>query len=157
MGVRVHHITAYALQKPSDIISLLNSLQHNDILFIDEIHRCKPIVEEVLYVAMEDFAVDMLLPDGKPLRLTLAPFTLIGATTKPEALSVPLKNRFVYKMHFTEYTSQEKQALLADCLERCGITVSSPLLLTRILPYTSSVPREIGNLCKQLADRLCVY
>ena len=77
LDVRVHQITAYALNKPAEIISLLNSLGKNDILFIDELHRLKPIVEEVLYIAMEDFAIDMLMPDGKPLRIDLSPFTLI--------------------------------------------------------------------------------
>lgn len=157
MGVRVHHITAYALQKPADIVSLLNSLQKNDILFIDEIHRCKPVVEEVLYVAMEDYAIDMLLPDWKPLRITLYPFTLIGATTKPEMLSIPLKNRFVYKLHFSEYTTQEKQLLLKNWLTRYWITLSNNSLLTSIEQYCSPVPREIGNLCKQLFDWLHVH
>ena len=157
MHVRVHHITAYALQKPADIVSLLNSLQANDILFIDEIHRCKPVVEEVLYVAMEDYAIDMLLPDGKPLRINLHPFTLIGATTKPEMLSTPLKNRFVYKLHFSEYTSREKQLLLHNWITRYWITLWTPSLLQKIEQYCSPVPREIGNLCKQLFDWLHVH
>lgn len=157
MNVRVHHITAYALQKPADIVSFLNSLQPNDILFIDEIHRCKPVIEEVLYVAMEDYAIDMLLPDGKPLRITLHPFTLIGATTKPEMLSIPLKNRFVYKLHFAEYTSLEKKLLLKNWLQRYWITLWNESLLNTIEQYCSPVPREIGNLCKQLFDRLHVH
>lgn len=157
MGVRVHHITAYALQKPADIVSLLNSLQVNDILFIDEIHRCKPVVEEVLYVAMEDYAIDMLLPDWKPLRITLHPFTLIWATTKPEMLSIPLKNRFVYKLHFTEYTTHEKQLLLKNWLARYWITLWNNSLLHSIEQYCSPVPREIWNLCKQLFDWLHVH
>lgn len=157
MGVRVHHITAYALAKPADIISLLNSLQPHDILFIDELHRCKPIIEEVLYVAMEDFAIDMLLPDGKPLRIDLHPFTLIWATTKPEGLTAPLKNRFVYKLHFMEYTDTEKGIVLKNQLQRLGITLDPPQLIAEMSPYTTAVPREIGNLSKQLLDWLMAH
>ncbi len=157
MGVRVHHITAYALTKPADIISLLNSLQPYDILFIDELHRCKPIIEEVLYVAMEDFAIDMILPDGKPLRINLHPFTLIGATTKPEWLTAPLKNRFVYKLHFMEYTAPEKERLLKNQLARMGIRIEPSVLIATMCTYSTSVPREIGNLSKQLLDWLVAH
>lgn len=157
MQVRVHHITAYALTKPADIISLLNSLQPYDILFIDELHRCKPIIEEVLYVAMEDFAIDMILPDGKPLRINLHPFTLIWATTKPEWLTAPLKNRFVYKLHFMEYTAKEKARLLENQLTRFDITIQPKILIETMCNYSTSVPREIGNLSKQLLDRLTAH
>lgn len=157
MGVRVHHVTAYALTKPADIISLLNSLQPHDILFIDELHRCKPIIEEVLYVAMEDFAIDMILPDGKPLRINLHPFTLVGATTKPEGLAAPLKNRFVYKLHFTAYTAHEKARLLKNQLTRLGIAIQPAELIETMCSYSTSVPREIGNLSKQLLDRLVAH
>lgn len=157
MGVRVHHITAYALAKPADIISLLNSLQPHDILFIDELHRCKAIIEEVLYVAMEDFALDMILPDGKPLRINLHPFTLIWATTKPESLTPPLKNRFVYKLHFMEYSSSEKERLLMNQLNRLSISVEPPFLIETMCSYSTAVPREIGNLSKQLLDRLVAH
>jgi Holliday junction DNA helicase RuvB len=157
MGVRVHHITAYALNKPAEIISLLNSLQKNDILFIDELHRLKPIIEEVLYVAMEDFSIDMLMPDGKPLRLTLHPFTLIGATTKPEALSTPLKNRFVYKLHFQEYSNEEKEEILTFHCNRLAIILEDTQLSQRICSYVTAVPREIGNLSTQLHDWLIAH
>jgi len=157
MGVRVHHITAYALTKPADIISLLNSLQPHDVLFIDELHRCKAVIEEVLYVAMEDFAIDMILPDWKPLRINLHPFTLIGATTKPEWLTAPLKNRFVYKLHFMEYSVPEKSFLLTNQLARFGITIQPIKLIDTMCTYSTSVPREIGNLSKQLLDRLTAH
>jgi holliday junction DNA helicase RuvB len=112
METRVKHITAYAINKPSDMVSLLNTLDTNDILFIDEIHRLRPSVEEVLYIAMEDYAIDMLMPDGTHIRLPLRPFTLIGATTKPESLSIPLKNRFIYDCHFLPYSPSEKEAII---------------------------------------------
>jgi Holliday junction DNA helicase RuvB len=114
MGTRVKHITAYAISKPSDMVSLLNTLDTHDILFIDEIHRLKSSIEEVLYIAMEDYAIDMLMPDGTHIRIPLRPFTLIGATTKPESLTPPLKNRFVYDIHFLPYTPQEKNISSKD-------------------------------------------
>lgn len=99
-NVHCHVITGYAVVKPSDLISVLNALQKGDILFIDEIHRLKPLMEEILYTAMEDNLIDMIMPDGASIRLPVNSFTLIGATTKPENLSAPLKNRFVYKFFF---------------------------------------------------------
>lgn len=157
MQVRVHHITAYALNKPAEIISLLSSMQTGDILFIDELHRLKPVVEEVLYIAMEDFAIDMLMPDGKPLRLALSPFTLIGATTKIEALTPPLKNRFVYKLHFTDYDAEEKEKILNICLQRFGIILTKSYLASEICTYLTSTPREISNTAKQLHDWLTAH
>ena len=112
MWVNFMHITAYAITKPADIISLLQKLQSNDILFIDEIHRIKSNLEEILYIAMEDFRIDIIMPDGTNLDIPVNPFTLIGATTKPEQLSTPLKNRFVYSFHLSDYNLEEKQAIL---------------------------------------------
>ena len=105
-------ITAYAITKPSEIVSILNALEPWDILFIDEIHRLKPNVEEVLYTAMEDFVVDMVMPEWWNIRIPINPFTLIWATTKPEMLSKPMKNRFVYSFHLVEYTDAEKSVII---------------------------------------------
>jgi Holliday junction DNA helicase RuvB len=77
MYTKVKHITAYAINKPSEMVSLLNTLSKHDILFIDEIHRLKPAIEEVLYIAMEDWMIDMLMPDGTHIKLPIYPFTLI--------------------------------------------------------------------------------
>lgn len=122
MNVNMKVITGYAISKPSDLVSLLNSLETNDILFIDEIHRLKPTLEEILYVAMEDRCIDMVLPEGGNLRIPLNPFTLIGATTKMESLSTPLKNRFVYKFHFMDYTAEEIKTIITRYLKLYQIT-----------------------------------
>jgi Holliday junction DNA helicase RuvB len=99
----------------------------------------------------------MILPDGKPLRINLHPFTLIGATTKPEWLTAPLKNRFVYKLHFMEYTAPEKERLLKNQLARMHIRIEPASLISTMCTYSTSVPREIGNLSKQLLDWLVAH
>lgn len=152
-----HQITWYALSKPSEMVSLLNSLQPNDVLFIDEIHRLKAPLEEVLYIAMEDYCIDMIMPDWSSVRLPLHNFTLIGATTKSEALSEPLKNRFIYSFHLAPYTDSEKQQILERYLEKNGLSVDSNETLSEICSFVSSTPREITTLCIQLRDYCIVH
>jgi len=150
-------ITGYALSKPSEMISLLNGLQKNDILFIDEIHRLRASVEEVLYIAMEDYCIDMVLPDWSSVRVPLNEFTLIGATTKPESLSQPLKNRFIYSFHLSPYSTEEKQQIIQYYLDKNEIVTDSPSLTKEIAWYVTSTPREITSLCIQLRDFLIVH
>lgn len=150
---KIHIITGYAISKPADIISVLTAMEENDILFIDEIHRLKPTIEEMLYIAMEDFSIDMVMPDGGNVRLPLKPFTLIWATTKPSSLSQPLKNRFVYNCHFVDYTDEEKLDVVARYLKFYNIT-SENSLTTKIAKKVDSVPREIHNLCVKIRDFL---
>ena len=154
MQSNIKIITGYALSKPSEMISLLNSLGKNDILFIDEIHRLKPSVEEVLYIAMEDYRIDMILPDGWSLSIPLEPFTLIGATTQMEKLSPPLKNRFIYKFHFHDYTPKEKASIIKRYLQVHAITLQNESLLHDISEHLPNVPREIANTCVQIKDYL---
>jgi Holliday junction DNA helicase RuvB len=97
-------------------------------LFIDEIHRLKPNIEEVLYIAMEDFVIDMVMPEGGNVRIPINPFTLIGATTKSESLSQPIKNRFVYHFHFMEYTQKEKETIIKKYLDKYGIITSDEII-----------------------------
>lgn len=156
MGKQIKIITGYALSKPADLISVLNTLQEGDILFIDEIHRLKPTLEEVLYIAMEDFVIDMVMPEWGNVRVPLSPFTLIGATTKLELLSAPLKNRFVYKFHFMEYTAEERMWILQRYLDMYGIRVS-PDVLVELSSKIEGVPREIHNFVIKLRDYLVAH
>lgn len=144
-------VTWYAVSKASELISILNSLEPGDVLFIDEIHRLKPTVEEVLYIAMEDFMIDMVMPEWWSVRIPLNPFTLIWATTKSESLSQPLKNRFVYQFHFMEYTPSEKQSIIKKYLHSHGIKFGNELL-EKISQKSDSVPRNIYNLCVKVRD-----
>ncbi len=149
-------ITWYAIHKPSELISLLNLLQEWDILFIDEIHRLKAPVEEVLYTAMEDNTIDMILPDGHHIKLPIEPFTLIWATTKLESLSEPLKNRFVYQFHMEPYTFEEKKLIIQRYLTLQNIIFSEDIV-TVIADHIANVPRQIANFCHQLKDYLVVH
>ena len=144
-------ITAYAISKPSEIVSILNALEPWDILFIDEIHRLKPNVEEVLYTAMEDFVVDMVMPEWWNIRIPINPFTLIWATTKPEMLSKPMKNRFVYSFHLAEYTDAEKSIIIQRYLRVYDVNYNSSVP-SEIAKKVDSVPREIHNLCIKIRD-----
>ena len=112
LGTNCKLVTAYAISKPADIISLLNILGEGDVLFIDEIHRLNPKIEEMLYTAMEDFVIDMVMPDGGHVKIPVQPFTLVGATTKSDHLSKPLKSRFVYKFNFSDYSDTDKQKIV---------------------------------------------
>ncbi|MFA6256384.1 MAG: AAA family ATPase [Candidatus Absconditabacterales bacterium] len=149
--VNIKAVTGYAITKPSEIISILNTLETGDILFIDEIHRLKPNIEEVLYIAMEDFVIDMVMPEGGNVRIPINAFTLIGATTKSESLSQPIKNRFVYHFHFMEYTPSEKIIIIKKYLDKYGIKTSDNLI-EKICEKVSAVPREIHNLCIKIRD-----
>lgn len=149
--VNIKAVTGYAITKPSEIISILNTLETWDILFIDEIHRLKPNIEEVLYIAMEDFVIDMVMPEGGNVRIPINPFTLIGATTKSESLSQPIKNRFVYHFHFMDYTPTEKEIMIQKYLNKYWIT-SSNEIIKKISDKVWSVPREIHNMCIKIRD-----
>ena len=109
MGVNIKITSGPAIEKPGEMAAILNNLQEGDILFIDEIHRLNRQVEEVLYPAMEDFAIDIMIgkgPTARSIRLDLPKFTLVGATTRAGMLSAPLRDRFgmIHRMEF--YTTQ---------------------------------------------------
>ena len=145
-------ITAYAIEKPADIISVLNQLEEWDILFIDELHRLKPKIEEILYIAMEDFRVDIVMQD-ETTSIPINKFTLIGATNKLENLSDAFKNRFVYKFHLKNYTDQEKEKILAKYLEEFWIKYEKKIL-KNLANKSLPVPREIKNLAIKIRDYL---
>ena len=153
MNTNIKVVTGYALTKPSELVSLLNSLESWDILFIDEIHRIKPTLEEVLYIAMEDFVIDMLMPEWWNIRLPINPFTLVWATTKPESLSQPMKNRFIYHFHFMDYDLEEKKTILDRYLQHYQVNYE-PHLLEKFVQKVASVPREIHNLVIKIRDYL---
>lgn len=157
MNRNIKAITWYAISKPAEIISILNSLEEWDVLFIDEIHRLRPNVEEVLYVAMEDYVIDIVMPDGENMRIPIVPFTLIGATTKSESMTAPLKNRFVYQFHFMDYSTVEKQHIIQTYLDKHQVPLSDKLLLDIIHEKVDSVPREIHNMCIKLRDYIVSY
>ncbi len=110
MGVNIRITSGPAIEKPGDLAALLTNLNENDILFVDEIHRLNRAVEEILYPAMEDYAIDIIIgkgPSANSIRLDLPKFTLIGATTRAGSLSAPLRDRFGVTLRLELYTPQE--------------------------------------------------
>lgn len=154
---KLHMLTGYAINKPAEMVSLLNTVEKDDVVFIDEIHRLKAPIEEVLYIAMEDYAIDMVMPDGNTVKLPVEPFTLIGATTKSESLSEPLKNRFIYTFHLSPYSYEEKKQIVQRYLTLNNMNLAQSSLLETICSFASSTPREITTLCIQLRDYCIVH
>ena len=117
MGVHIKVTSGPAIEKPGDMASILNALQEGDILFIDEIHRLNRQVEEVLYPAMEDFVIDIMIGKGtsaRSVRLDLPRFTLIGATTRAGLLTAPLRDRFGVIQHLEFYSVEELKLIIQD-------------------------------------------
>lgn len=158
MNVGLRVTSGPAIEKQGDLASLLTNLKENDVLFIDEIHRLRPVVEELLYAAMEDYALDIMIGKGvsaRSMRLNLPRFTLIGATTKASLLSSPLRARFGHVFKFEFYTLEElgeivqRSAKLLNCeLERdaCELIAKS----------SRATPRIANRLLRRVRDMAAV-
>src|SRR6187551_1601307 len=110
LGVNLRQTSGPVLEKPGDLAAMLTNLEPNDVLFIDEIHRLSPVIEEILYPAMEDYKIDIMIGEGpaaRSVRLDLPPFTLIGATTRAGMLTNPLRDRFGIVSRLEFYTADE--------------------------------------------------
>ena len=142
------------LDKPSDLAGLLTNLQPNDVLFIDEIHRLNPIVEEYLYSAMEDYKIDIMLdsgPNARTVQIKLNPFTLIGATTRAGMLTSPLRARFGIKCRLEYYDAE----LLTSIVQRSAAILSTPIDETgayEIARRSRGTPRIANNLLRRTRD-----
>ena len=154
MGVRLKTTSGPAIEKPGDMAAILNNLQPSDILFIDEIHRLNRQVEEILYPAMEDFAIDIGIGKGasaKSLRLELPPFTLVGATTRAGMLTAPLRDRFGVINRLEFYTVEELEKIIlrsADVL-KVEIEKEGAMELAR---RSRGTPRLANRLLKRVRD-----
>src|SRR5205085_2593653 len=126
MGAQIRVTSGPAVERAGDLASLLTNLSNGDILFIDEIHRLHRVIEEVLYSAMEDFKLDIMLgkgPSARSLRLDLPKFTLVGATTRTGALAAPLRDRFGMVHRLEYYKPQEIQAIIHRAASILSVTV----------------------------------
>ena len=115
MNSQIRLTTGPAIEKPGDLASILTNLQSGDVLFIDEIHRLRPAIEEVLYSAMEDFVLDIMIgkgPSARSMRIDVKPFTLVGATTKVGSVSAPLRDRFVHNFKLSFYNHIEMTSIV---------------------------------------------
>ena len=146
MGSQIRLTTGPAIEKPGDLASILTNLQEGDVFFIDEIHRLRPAIEEVLYSAMEDFVLDIMIgkgPSARSMRIDVKPFTLVGATTKTGSVSAPLRNRFVHSFKLNFYDTAEMTQIVERSAKILHISIESAAA-HRIASSCRSTPR-IGN------------
>ena len=154
MGSRLKVTSGPAIEKPGEMAAILNNLQEGDVLFVDEIHRLNRQVEEVLYPAMEDFAIDIMLgkeSSARSIRLELPHFTLVGATTRAGLLSAPLRDRFgvVQRMEF--YTPEELRTIILHSAAILGVEIE-PEGAIELAKRSRGTPRLANRLLKRVRD-----
>ena len=154
MGVHMKVTSGPAIEKPGEMAAILNSLQENDVLFVDEIHRLNRQVEEVLYPAMEDYAIDIMIEKGataRSIRLDLPKFTLVGATTRAGLLTAPLRDRFGVVHHLEFYTEQELQTIILHSARVLGVEADEAGAL-EMAKRSRGTPRLANRLLKRVRD-----
>jgi Holliday junction DNA helicase RuvB len=154
MGARLHVTSGPALERAGDLASILTSLEANDVLFIDEIHRLSPVVEEILYPALEDFQIDIMIgegPSARSVKLDLPPFTLIGATTRAGMLTNPLRDRFGIVARLEFYTPEELALIVRRSahLLNCDIVEEGAV---EIAKRSRGTPRISNRLLRRVRD-----
>lgn len=154
MGVHIKITSGPAIEKPGDVAAILNNLKEGDVLFVDEIHRLNRQVEEVLYPAMEDFAIDVVIGKGaasKSIRLELPKFTLIGATTRAGMLSAPLRDRFGVVNRLEYYTLAELETIIMRSAKVLGVKIEKEAAL-EMAKRSRGTPRLANRLLKRVRD-----
>ena len=154
MGVHMKVTSGPAIEKPGEIAAILNNLSEGDVLFVDEIHRLNRQVEEVLYPAMEDFAIDIVIGKGasaRSIRLDLPHFTLIGATTRAGLLTAPLRDRFGVVHHLEFYTDEELQTIVERSADVLGVEID-PKGALELARRSRGTPRLVNRLLKRVRD-----
>ena len=154
MGVNLRQTSGPVLERAGDLAALLTNLEANDVLFIDEIHRLSPVVEEILYPALEDYQIDIMIGEGpaaRSVRLDLQPFTLVGATTRAGMLTNPLRDRFGIVARLEFYTPEE----LARIVTRSAALLNAPIVDTgalEIAKRSRGTPRIANRLLRRVRD-----
>ena len=154
MGVHMKVTSGPAIEKPGDMAAVLNNLQEGDILFVDEIHRLNRQVEEVMYPAMEDFAIDILIGKGasaRSIRLDLPKFTLVGATTRAGLLTAPLRDRFGVIQHLEFYSVEELQTIVFQSARKLGVEIDEAGA-HELACRSRGTPRLANRLLKRVRD-----
>ena len=154
MGVHMKVTSGPAIEKPGEMAAILNILQENDVLFVDEIHRLNRQVEEVLYPAMEDYAIDIMIGKGataRSIRLDLPKFTLVGATTRAGLLTAPLRDRFGVVHHLEFYTEEELQKIIIHSAAILGVEIDEEGAL-EMARRSRGTPRLANRLLKRVRD-----
>ena len=158
LGVGFRMTSGPVLAKPGDLAAILTNLEPRDVLFIDEIHRLSPVVEEVLYPAMEDFALDLVIGEGpaaRTVRIELQPFTLVGATTRLGLLTTPLRDRFGIPTRLQFYTEDELDLIVTRGARLMGIA-ADPGGTREIAKRARGTPRIAGRLLRRVVDFVTV-
>ena len=154
LGVGIKITSGPVLDKPGDLAGLLTNLQERDVLFIDEIHRLSPVVEEYLYSAMEDYKIDIMIesgPNARTVQINLNPFTLIGATTRSGLLTAPMRARFGIQSRLQYYSTE----LLADIIQRSASILKMPISMEAAIELASrsrGTPRIANALLRRIRD-----
>ena len=154
MNVNIKITSGPAIEKPGEMAAILNNLQEGDVLFIDEIHRLNRQVEEVLYPAMEDFCIDIMIGKGqtaRSIRLDLPHFTLVGATTRAGLLSAPLRDRFGVIHHLEYYTVEELKTIILNSAAKLGVDVEEEGAL-ELARRSRGTPRLANRILKRVRD-----
>ncbi|MCI6997777.1 MAG: Holliday junction branch migration DNA helicase RuvB [Eubacterium sp.] len=154
MGVHMKVTSGPAIEKPGEMAAILNNLQEGDVLFVDEIHRLNRQVEEVLYPAMEDFAIDIMIGKGasaRSIRLDLPHFTLVGATTRAGLLTAPLRDRFGVIHHLEYYTEKELQTIIQHSAKVLGVEIDAEGA-AEMAKRSRGTPRLANRLLKRVRD-----
>ncbi|WP_372627199.1 Holliday junction branch migration DNA helicase RuvB [Arsukibacterium sp.] len=154
MGVNIKSTSGPVLEKAGDLAALLTNLEQNDVLFIDEIHRLSPVVEEILYPAMEDYQLDIMIGEGpaaRSIKLELPPFTLIGATTRAGALTSPLRDRFGIVQRLEFYKVDELSDIIQRSAHYLNLTLDKEAA-TEIARRSRGTPRIANRLLRRVRD-----
>jgi Holliday junction DNA helicase RuvB len=154
LGVSFRATSGPVLAKAGDLAAILTNLEPRDVLFIDEIHRLAPAVEEILYPAMEDHVLDLIIgegPSARSVRIDLAPFTLVGATTRAGLLATPLRDRFGIPLRLEFYTPEELLRVLTGAARRLGVAISEDGA-AEIAARARGTPRVAGRLLRRVRD-----
>ena len=154
LGVGFRATSGPVIQRAGDLAAILTNLQPRDVLFIDEIHRLQPAIEEVLYPAMEDFQLDLIIGEGpaaRSVRIDLAPFTLVGATTRAGLLATPLRDRFGIPLRLIFYTPAELEQIVSRGAEKLRFALTAEGA-TEIARRSRGTPRIAGRLLRRVRD-----
>ena len=154
LGVGFKLTSGPVLDKPGDLAGILTSLEENDVLFIDEIHRLSPVVEEYLYSAMEDYRIDIMIdkgPSARSIQIDLNPFTLVGATTRSGLLTAPLRARFGINLHLEYYDAKTLQTIIQRSARILGVKMD-PKAAAEIAGRSRGTPRIANALLRRVRD-----
>ena len=155
MGVNLRQTSGPVLERAGDLAAILTNLEPNDVLFIDEIHRLSPVVEEILYPALEDFQIDIMIGEGpaaRSVKLDLPPFTLVGATTRAGMLTNPLRDRFGIVARLEFYTPEELHAASCSARRGCSAVPIDDGGAREIARRSRGTPRIANRLLRRVRD-----